>query len=57
MLPISQAEELNDALTNAVRTVQFLQLDSDPMFSESAVHRRLVLETQAFFDRYLAPSQ
>jgi acetyl esterase/lipase len=54
MVPISQAEALNDALTKAGATVQFLQLDSDHMFREPAVHRRLLLETQAFFDRYLA---
>ncbi len=54
MVPISQAEELNDALTKAGATVQFLRLDSDHMFFEPEVHRRLALATQAFFDRYLA---
>jgi acetyl esterase/lipase len=54
MVPISQAEELNDALTKAGATVQFLRLDSDHMFREPIAHRRLALETQAFFDRYLA---
>jgi acetyl esterase/lipase len=53
MVPISQAEELNDALSKAGATVKFLQLDSDHMFREPAAHRRLALETQAFFDRYL----
>jgi acetyl esterase/lipase len=56
MVPISQAEELNDALTKAGATVKFLRLDSDHMFHEPGPHRQLVLETQAFFDRYLAPS-
>src|SRR5271155_1958107 len=54
MVPISQAEELNDALTKAGATVQFLRLDSDHMFHEPGPHRQLALETQAFFDRYLA---
>jgi acetyl esterase/lipase len=54
MVPISQAEALNDALQKAGATVQFLQLDSDHMFREPIAHRRLALETQAFFDRYLA---
>jgi dipeptidyl aminopeptidase/acylaminoacyl peptidase len=54
MAPISQAEELNDALTKAGATVQFFRLGSDHMFHEPAAHRRLALETQAFFDRYLA---
>jgi hypothetical protein len=31
-------------------------LDSDHMFFEPAVHRRLALETQAFFNRYLSPT-
>lgn len=56
MVPISQAEELNDALVKAGATVQFLRLDSDHMFFEPAVHRRLALETQAFFNRYLSPA-
>ena len=56
MVPISQAEELNDALVKAGATVQFLRLDSDHMFFEPAVHRRLALETQAFFNRYLSPT-
>jgi len=56
MVPISQAEELNDALTKAGATVKFLRLDSDHMFHEPGPHRQLALETQAFFDRYLAPS-
>jgi acetyl esterase/lipase len=56
MVPISQAEELNDALTKAGATVKFLRLDSDHMFREPVAHRQLALETQAFFDRYLAPS-
>jgi len=56
MVPISQAEELNDALEKAGATVQFLRLDSDHMFREPVAHRRLALETQAFFDRYLASS-
>jgi hypothetical protein len=34
--------------------VQFLRLDSDHMFNDPAAHRQLVLETQAFFYRYLA---
>src|SRR5271154_1319178 len=54
MVPISQAEELNAALTKAGATVQFLRLDSDHMFHEPGPHRQLALETQAFFDRYLA---
>lgn len=54
MVPISQAEELNDALTKAGATVQFLRLDSDHMFHEPVAHRKLALETQAFFGRYLA---
>jgi acetyl esterase/lipase len=56
MVPISQAEELNDALVKAGATVQFLRLDSDHMFFEPAVHRRLALETQAFLSRYLSPA-
>jgi acetyl esterase/lipase len=54
MVPISQAEELNDALTKAGATVIFLRLDSDHMFREPGPHRQLALETQAFLDRYLA---
>src|SRR5271155_4643583 len=54
MVPISQAEELNAALTKVGATVQFLRLDSDHMFHEPGPHRQLALETQAFFDRYLA---
>jgi acetyl esterase/lipase len=54
MVPFSQAEELNDALTKAGATVKFLPLDSDHMFHEPGPHRQLALETQAFFDRYLA---
>ncbi len=54
MVPISQAEELNDALTKVGATVQFLRLDGDHMFHEPGPHRQLALETQAFFDRYLA---
>ena len=57
MVPISQAEELNDALTKAGATVKFLPLDSDHMFREPGPHRQLALETQAFFDRYLVPSR
>ena len=53
MVPVSEAEELNDALTKVGATVQFLRLDSDHMFREPAAHGQLVLETQAFFDRYL----
>lgn len=56
MVPISEAEELNDALVKAGATVHFLRLDSDHMFFEPAVHRRLALETQAFFNRYLSPA-
>jgi dipeptidyl aminopeptidase/acylaminoacyl peptidase len=56
MVPFSQAEELNEALTKAGATVKFLPLDSDHMFREPMAHRQLALETQAFFDRYLAPS-
>ncbi len=56
MVPISQAEELNDALTKAGANVKFLRLDSDHMFHEPVAHRQLALETQAFFDRYLAPA-
>src|SRR5271154_2670270 len=54
MVPISQAEELNAALTKVGAKVQFLRLDSDHMFHEPGPHRQLALETQAFFDRYLA---
>jgi acetyl esterase/lipase len=54
MVPISQAEELNDALTKAGATAQFLRLDSDHMFHEPGPLRQLALETQAFFYRYLA---
>ena len=54
MVPFSQAEELNGALTKAGGTVKFLPLDSDHMFSAPGPHRQLALETQAFFDRYLA---
>ena len=53
MVPISQAEELNDALTKVGATVKFLRLDSDHMFRAPGPHRQLALETQAFFDRYL----
>jgi acetyl esterase/lipase len=53
-VPIAQAEALNDALQKAGATVQFLRLDSDHMFHDPAAHRQLALETQAFFDRYLA---
>jgi acetyl esterase/lipase len=53
-VPIAQAEALNDALRKAGATVQFLRLDSDHMFHDPASHRQLALETQAFFDRYLA---
>jgi dipeptidyl aminopeptidase/acylaminoacyl peptidase len=53
-VPIAQAEELNDALAKAGATVKFLRLDSDHMFQDPASHRQLALETQAFFDRYLA---
>jgi acetyl esterase/lipase len=53
MVPISQAEELKDALTKVGATVKFLRLDSDHMFHEPGPHRQLALETQAFFDRYL----
>jgi dipeptidyl aminopeptidase/acylaminoacyl peptidase len=56
MVPIAQAEELNDALTKAGANVKFLRLDSDHMFHEPLAHRQLALETQAFFDRYLAPA-
>jgi acetyl esterase/lipase len=54
MVPISQAVELNDALTKVGATVKFLQVDSDHMFREAGPHRQLALETQAFYDRYLA---
>jgi acetyl esterase/lipase len=54
MVSISQAQELNDALTRVGATVKFLQLDSGHMFQERGPHRQLALETQAFFDRYLA---
>jgi acetyl esterase/lipase len=56
MVPIAQAEELNDALTKAGGNVKFLRLDSDHMFHEPLAHRQLALETQAFFERYLAPA-
>jgi acetyl esterase/lipase len=54
MVPFRQAEELNAALTKAGATVKFLPLDSDHMFGAPGPHRQLALETQAFFDRYLA---
>jgi acetyl esterase/lipase len=57
MVPISQAEELNDALTKAGATVQFLRLDSDHMFSDPGMHRRLAMETQVFFNRYLTSAR
>ncbi len=56
-VPIAQAEALNDALQKAGATVQFLRLDSDHMFHDPASHRQLALETQAFFDRYLAAAR
>jgi acetyl esterase/lipase len=54
MVPIAQAQELYDALTKAGANVKILRLDSDHMFHEPAAHRQLALETQAFFNRYLA---
>lgn len=54
MVPITQAEALDEALKKSGATVQFLRLDTDHMFSEPAAHRQLALETQAFFYRYLA---
>lgn len=56
LVPISQADALNDALKKAGANVQFVRLDSDHGFQDPAAHRQLALDTQAFFDRYLAPA-
>ena len=54
MVPIAEAEALNDALTKAGANVQFLRLNSDHVFREPGVHRQLAVETRAFFVHYLA---
>ena len=54
MIPVAEADALNEALKKAGATVQYLRLDSDHGFSDPASHRKLALETQTFFFHYLA---
>lgn len=56
-VPIAQAQALYKALKDAGATVKFVPLETDHMFQDPASHRQLALETQAFFDRYLAPGR
>ncbi len=56
MVPVAEADALDEALKKAGATVQFLRLDSDHDFSDPASHRKLALETQSFFFHYLASS-
>jgi acetyl esterase/lipase len=53
MVPIAQAQALDDALKKAGADVKFLSLDSDHSFHDPAARRQLAVATQAFFDRYL----
>jgi len=52
---IAQAEALYKKLKEAGAEVQFVRLDSDHLFRESAARRQLAVETQMFFVRYLMP--
>jgi acetyl esterase/lipase len=54
LVPVAEADALNEALKKAGATVQYLRLESDHGFSDAASHRRLALETQTFFFHYLA---
>jgi acetyl esterase/lipase len=54
LVPVAEADALNEALKKAGATVQYLRLESDHGFSDAASHRRLALETQTFFLHYLA---
>jgi acetyl esterase/lipase len=54
MVPIAQAQELNDKLRQAGVHVIFIQLDDVHTFETPEARRRLALETRDFFDRYLA---
>jgi acetyl esterase/lipase len=54
MVPIAQAQELNDKLRQAGVHVTFIQLDDVHTFETPEARRRLALETRDFFDRYLA---
>ena len=54
MVPVAEADALNEALKKAGATVQYLRLESDHGFSDPPSHRKLALETQTFFFNYLA---
>jgi acetyl esterase/lipase len=53
MVPIAQAQELYDKLKQAGANVSFVKIDDVHTFQTPGARRRLALETQAFFNRYL----
>lgn len=54
LIPVAEADALDEALKKAGATVQYLRLESDHDFSDPPSHRKLALETQTFFFNYLA---
>jgi len=53
MVPIAQAQKLYDKLKQAGANVSFVKIDDVHTFQTPGARRRLALETQTFFNRYL----
>jgi acetyl esterase/lipase len=54
-VPMAQAQELNDKLTEAGVPVKFVKVEDVHTFEKPEARKRLALETQAFFTQYLQP--
>jgi acetyl esterase/lipase len=54
-VPMAQAQELNDKLTEAGVPVKFVKVEDVHTFEKPESRKRLALETQAFFTQYLQP--
>jgi acetyl esterase/lipase len=54
-VPMAQAQELYDRLTEAGVPVKFVKVEDVHTFEKPEARKRLALETQAFFTQYLQP--
>jgi acetyl esterase/lipase len=54
-VPMAQAQELDDKLTEAGVPVKFVKVEDVHTFEKPEARKRLALETQAFFTQYLQP--